>query len=125
MKKRFVMVLGACAPFVMAGCALVTPPNEYNGYLTLDRYNKTTVESIIKDGQTTRGQMTALLGYPVHQNPSIASGMACKPTAKGCYYVVNVIDYDHSVAYIKSLTVYYDEKDVVKTHSYGETRRPF
>jgi len=113
--KKLYLGLALAALLGLSGCALITPPNEYKGNTALINYNQASVDALIKDGQTTRAQINAVLGRP-----------AFTPDGQPFeIYIVNVIDYTNSVAYNKSVSVNFDKNDVATDHKFTESRSAF
>lgn len=117
--------LGLAVVISLSGCAMLAPANSYNGHIPLVNHTQSSIDALIKDGSTTKAQLATAFGYPVHENPSIAAAMNCKQEVKFCIYVVNIIDYGNSVAINRSVTVNFDENNLVKTHKFSEVRRSF
>ena len=116
----FTLIMIAAAS--LSGCALLAPSKSYIGHIPINNYNKASIDALIKDGLTTKSQLNTTFGYPVHEIPSVAAGMVCKDAASFCIYVVSVTDYSNSVAYTRSVSVYFDQNNVVKSHNFDETR---
>lgn len=111
--------LGLAALISLSACSSL---NTELGYMSLKDSSKSSIDTWIIDGQTTKDQISAALGpYQDDDNPAMIERMRCKQEAKVCDYMVNIGSPIHSQTYIKSVMVFYDERNVVKSHRFSHT----
>ena len=122
---KFKTILAAALGLSLAACAAIAPPNRYIGHLPMKNHSQASIDALVKDGVTRKAELNAVFGYPVADSPVTAANMQCKEEATFCMYSVNVTDYEQSVAYVKSVSVYFDKNNVVTSHRFLETRRNF
>ncbi len=78
--------------------------------------SKSSIDSWIIDGKTTKDQINARLGYYRDDfNPKMTELMRCKPDSKVCTFSVYV-----SHDYFRCVTVSFDDQGVVKSHTFTE-----
>lgn len=111
--------LGLAALIGLSACSAL---NNELGYMSLKDSSKSSIDTWIIDGQTTKDQISATLGpYRDDDNPAMIERQRCKQEEKVCSYMVNIGSPIHSNSYIKVVTVYYDERNVVKSHKFSHT----
>lgn len=109
------------AAFAIISLTAASAMSSEMGYMVLKDSSQASIDALIIDGQTTKDQIKAAMGTYEHDNPKIAASQGCKPAAKFCIYMVNVGSFIRSNSYVKSVTVTYDDNNVVKTHKFSET----
>lgn len=106
----------------LAGCSSLSP-NTTIGFTAMDNYDKVSIETIIHDGKTTKAELNALFGLPINTgSPDLAYLDICKQDKKFCNYSIN-FGSGFMESYLKTLDVFFDEKNVVVSHRYSETRK--
>jgi hypothetical protein len=99
-----------------------TALNNEIGYMPLKNSSKASIDAWIIDGQTTKDQIRAYLGPYKHDSPSIVASQQCKQNDRYCIYMVNVGSPVRSNSFVKSVTVTYNDRNIVTSHKFSETR---